>query len=132
LSHFITGHQFVATEGGVTVAFDYASSSQFVDAVISPVASRYVRERICSISRSGYASAIAIASTKDFFIVVSSSGSSSIIKLPILYFYKSPSGATNKFRSRVALFPLSSFAGITFAVIYKAIFISKNNLPYSF
>ena len=55
LSHFITGHQFVATEGGVAVAFDYASSSQFVDAVISPVASRYVRERICSISRSGYA-----------------------------------------------------------------------------
>ena len=55
LSHFITSHQFVATEGGVAVAFDYAGSSQFVDAVICPVAGRYVRERICSISRSGYA-----------------------------------------------------------------------------
>ena len=55
LSHFITGHQFVATEGGVAVAFDYASSSQFVDAVISPVASRNVREGVSSVSGSGYA-----------------------------------------------------------------------------
>ena len=54
LSHFITGHQFVATEGGIAVAFDYAGSSQFVDAVISPVASRNVRERVSSVSGSGY------------------------------------------------------------------------------
>ena len=54
LSHFITGHQLVATEGGVAVAFDYASSSQFVDAVISPVASRNVRERVSSVSGSSY------------------------------------------------------------------------------
>ena len=55
LSHFITGHQTVAAEGIVAITFDYASSCQFGDAVIGPVASRYIGERVGSISRSGYA-----------------------------------------------------------------------------
>ena len=55
LRHFITGHQTVSTEGVVAITFNDASSCQFGDAVISPVSSRNVAERICGISRSGYA-----------------------------------------------------------------------------
>ena len=55
LSHFITGHQLVATEGGVAITIDYASSCQFSDAVICPVASRNIRERASSVCGSSYA-----------------------------------------------------------------------------
>ena len=55
LSHFITSHQFVAAEGSVAITFDNASSCQLGDAVICPVASRNVGERVSSVSRSSYA-----------------------------------------------------------------------------
>ena len=55
LSHFITGHQFVAAVGAVGITVNYTSSCQFVYCVISPMTCRYIGERICGISACSYA-----------------------------------------------------------------------------
>ena len=55
LSHFITGHQFVAAVGAVGITVNNACCSQFVYSVISPMTCRYIGERICGISACSYA-----------------------------------------------------------------------------
>ena len=85
LSHFITGHQFVAAESAVRIAVNYASSSQFAYCVICPVASRYVGERISSVSGSGYAQSHCHCKYERFFHFVFL-----LFDKEILIYYKIP------------------------------------------
>ena len=55
LSHFVAGHKFVAAVSAVGVTVYNTFCSQFVNCVISPVACRYITERVCGISACGNA-----------------------------------------------------------------------------
>jgi hypothetical protein len=46
LSHFVTGHGFVATESAVAITVNYAGFSQFGNCAVSPVLGRNVNERV--------------------------------------------------------------------------------------
>ena len=55
LSHFVTGHQAIATKSAVAITVNDTSCRQLVYGIIRPMACRHIGEGICSIGRSSYA-----------------------------------------------------------------------------